>query len=230
LSEIEEEYRMRCLHCVREEEQPVTYAEFRELDPDSMTDLERVLWGQISSSDTFRVYCRDYWSEPLSVENANKRNESYYEECYQGLWYSRENYLQYEDYKWEQYSRIANWLDIPGDALVEMSPKPLDLVMTAWDREQRGYSPEPEDEWYGILRAWPQHYFEVGPQISHGDSSSEYCVRYYPQLFTGRWIPLDTAMTRHMIQEERRFETPTPLPSEMRRWINRKDRPVFRGN
>ena len=45
LSELEEEYRVRCLHYVREREQPVTYAEFRELNPDNMTDLERALWG-----------------------------------------------------------------------------------------------------------------------------------------------------------------------------------------
>ena len=111
-----------------------------------------------------------------------------------------------------------------------MSPRPLDLVVTAWERERRGHEFGPEDEWYGILWAWPRHYFEVGPQLNQSDSSSEYCVHYYPQLFTGRWIPLDTAVTRHEMQEERRFETPTPLPSEIRRWINQKDRLVFRGN
>ena len=229
LSEIAAEYRVRCLHYVREREQPVTYAEFRELDPDNMTDLERALWGQISSDSEFERYCQDYWSEPLLAQNAHKRNESYRNERYQGLWYSRENYLQYEDHRWDQYSRIANWLDIPGITLLEMSPRPLDLVMTAWERERRGYEPKPEDEWYSILEAWPENYFEVGPEIGQ-NGSAERCVHYYPQLFTARWIPLDTAVTRQKMQESRRLATPTPLPSEMRRWINRKDRPVFRGN
>ena len=228
LSELAQEYRMRCLHYVREEAQPVTYAEFRELDPDNMTDLERALWGQIDGMD--RLYCQDYWSEPLSAQNAHKRNNSYWNECYRGLWRNRENYL-YEEYRWDQYSRIANWLDIPGDDLLEMSPRPLDLVMIAWEREQRGYDPEPEDEWYEILRAWPSadDYYMVNFRVGR-NSDAEECVYYYPQLFTGRWIPLDTAVTRQEMQESRRFETPTPMPSEMRRWISQKDRPVFRGN
>ena len=228
LSELAQEYRMRCLHYVREHEQPVTYAEFRDLDPDNMTDLERVLWGQISSKSEFERYCQDYWSEPLSVENAHKRNNSYWNECYRGLWRSRVDYLS-DDHRWDQFSRIANWLDIPGDTLMEMSPKPLDLVVIAWEREQRGYEPEPEDEWYGILRAWPDNDFGVGPELGRNGYAEE-CVYYYPQLFTGRWIPLDTAMTRQEMQESRRLATPTPMPSEMRRWISQKDRPVFRGN
>ena len=183
MSELEEEYRMRCLHYVREEAQPVTYAEFRELDPDNMTDLERVLWGQIRMP---RLYCQDYWSEPLSAQNAHKRNNSYWNECYRGLWYSRENYLQYEDYRWDQHSRIANWLDIPGDDLLEMSPRPLDLVVIAWERERGGYEPEPEDEWYGILRAWPiaDDYYMVNFREGRNSDADE-CVYYYPQLFTG---------------------------------------------
>ena len=231
LSELEEEYRIRCLHYVREREQPVTYAEFRELNPDNMTDLERALWGQINGDGEFRLYCQDYWSEPLSANNAHKRNESFRDECYRGIWYSRENYL-YEDHRWDQYSRIANWLEIPGETLLEMSPRPLDLVMIAWERERRGYEPKPEDEWYGILEAWPSadDYYMVKFRVGRNSNADE-CVHYYPQMFTGRWIPLDTAVTRHEMEEEaRRRATPTPLPSEMRRWINQNDRPVFRGN
>ncbi|MXY22444.1 MAG: hypothetical protein F4Y49_14060 [Dehalococcoidia bacterium] len=229
MSELEAEYRVRCLHYVREVTQPVTYAEFRDLDPDNMTDLERVLWGQIDGMH--RLYCQDYWSEPLSAQNAHKRNNSYWNECYRGLWHNRENYLQYEEYRWDQYSRIANWLDIPGDDLLHMSPRPLDLVMIAWEREQRGYEPEPADEWYRILEAWPSADDDYMVNFRVGrNSDADECVYYYPQLFTGRWIPLDTAITRQEIQESRRFATPTPMPSEMRRWISQKDRPVFRGN
>ena len=228
LSELAAEYRMRCLHYVRENEQPVTYAEFSALNPNNMTDLERVLWGRINDDDAFERYCQDYWSEPLSLQNAHKRNESYRDECYRSLWYGRENYL-YEDHRWDQYSRIANWLDIPGETLLDMSPRPLDLVVVAWERQERGYEFRPEDEWYRILEAWPWNDFEVGPQVGrNGDTRN--CVNYYPQLFTGRWIPLDTALTRHEIQERGRFETPTPTPTDMGRWIRQRDRPVFRGN
>ena len=230
LSELAMEYRMRCLHYVRENEQPVTYAEFRDLDPDNMTDLERVLWGQIGGDSEFRRYCQDYWSEPLLAKNAHKRNESYRDKCYKELWHRRESYLQYEDHRWDQFSRIANWLDIPGDDLLEMSPRPLDLVEAEWERRQRGYEPEPQDEWYGILEVWPYHDDWFYPDYLYGKGHPEECVYYYPQLFTGRWIPLDTALTRHEIQERKRFETPTPTPMEMRSWISQRDRPVFRGN
>ena len=61
-----------------------------------MTDLERTLWGRISGDREFKCYCQGYWSEPMSGLNAHKRNDSYRDECYQGLWYGSENYL-YED-------------------------------------------------------------------------------------------------------------------------------------
>lgn len=231
LSELEAEYRVRCLHYVRENAQPITYAEFRELDPDNMTDLERVLWGQISSNSDFELYCRDYWSEPLSVANASKRNESYRDECYWELWEMRERNVLGRQSVWDQYARIANWLEIPGDELLAMSPRPLDLVASIWERDFRGDDTfdDPENEWYGILDLWPRNTFAVGPHLAHRDYF-EVCVYYYPQLFTGRWIPLDTAIIRQETQDERRLATPTPLPTEMGRWINQRDRPVFRGD
>ena len=226
---VTEELRARCLHYVREHEAGVTYAEVRELNPDNMTDLERTLWGDLTSDNDFQRYCRDYWSEPLSERNANKKNHSYREKCYVELYQDRDNAAQRgSNWIWDQQSRIANWLDIPGETLLSMSPSPLQLVMTVWQRDIRGKKLEPGDEWYGILDAWPKNRFHAGPDIGK-NSYLDSCARYYPQLFTGRWIPLDTALTR-LAMAETPVRTPTPMPNELRRWINQKDRPVLTDN
>ena len=114
LSEIDHEYRERCRHYMREEQQPVTYMEFLDLDPDRMSDLDRVLWSGLIHDDEDRVHCRDYWSEPLSTRNADKRNESFRRECYAELWQGREYFLQnlehYDDGEapgFDQYSSIS---------------------------------------------------------------------------------------------------------------------------
>ena len=242
LSEIDHEYRERCRHYMREEQQPVSYMGFLDLDPDRMSDLDRVLWGGLIHDDENRIHCRDYWSEPLSTRNAHKRNESFRQECYDQLWQGREYFLQnLENYgddeapRFDQYSRVANWMDIPGEVLLELEPKPVDLVQEVWERiHVAGEDIEPSVEWYGLLDgasydsgAWPDNDLVVGPQYGRGYGDS--CVLYYPQLFTGRWVPFDTATTRQAMQMSHLSGnyTPTPVPHEMGAWINQRDRPVF---
>ena len=227
LSELALEYRERCKHWVRGLGDGITYVEFLTLEPETMSDLDRVLWRDVL--DNYVQFCQDYLSEPLSSGNADKRNESYRGACYERLWEQRG--WRDSNGSWDQYSRIANWLDIPGGELLEMSPRPLDLVQTAWERSERGQETDPEDEWHGILEAWPIADDDLQPSDRWGrNNDSEECVAYYPQLFTGRWIPLDTAITCQEMQESRRMETPTPTPSDMRRWIGQRDRPVFMRN
>ena len=242
LSEMDHEYRERCRHYMREEQQPVTYMEFLDLDPDNMSDLSRVLWGSLIRDNENRIHCRDYWSEPLSARNVDKRNESFRSECYAQLWQGREYFMQnLENYgddespRFDQFSRLANWMDIPGEVLLELEPRPVDLVQKVWERiHVMGEDIEPSDEWYGLLEraaygngAWPNNDLVVGPQYGRGYGDS--CVLFYPQLFTDRWVPIDTATTRQAMQMSRLSGdyTPTPVPHEMGAWINQRDRPVF---
>ena len=236
LSELDAEYRLRCLHAVRESEQPVTYLEFRELDPVSMTDIERTLWRQQLGSGPLK-WCKDYWSEPLSVKNANKRSDSYRDRCYAQLWDGHQRVVDAKFLHFDQYARIANWMDIPGEELVEMSPEPLDLVIAAWEGGgeiwQTSPLPDPTDEWAGLFRysepsyghrpgAWPGNVSHFEGLYPDGD-----CAQYYPQLFVGRWIPIDTAVTLQEMQVEAMRTTPTPQSADMAAWINQRDRPVF---
>ncbi len=225
---ITEEYLARCRTFVRNRENAATYADFLALDPNNMTDLERVIWAEEIGRNE---YCRDYWSEPLSARNADKRNESYRNNCYKNLW---ERHREFERrrgdsgyaLRFDQAARIANWVEIPGDVLLVMTVKPVDLAPPVIELERRGE--EVDDEWVGLSRVWPGNEYEVGPNPTSSSSYSA-CSRYYPQLFTGYWIPLDTATTRQTIEEQLARATPTPMPDEMRIWINRRDRPVYVG-
>ena len=244
-ADITEEYLARCRVYVRNNEQPVTYADFLALDPGNMTDLERVIWAEEIGR---REHCRDYWSEPLSATNAAKRNDSYRIGCYESLWDRHRQFIEQDSregkyLQFDQASRIASWLDIPGDVLVAMNPKPLDLVLTVWEDRPSADSGarveiDPESEWAGLVPgripdvgdvtgAWPSNPFEIGPMI--GRAGTDDCVGYYPQLFIGHWIPLDTAVTRQEIIERLAIRTPTPEPDEMSTWISQRDRPVYVG-
>lgn len=237
LSELDHEYRERCRHYMRENEQPVTYMEFKELDPESMTDLERVLWGGLIGDQGAHGICRDYWSEPLSVRNANKRNDSFRNRCYAELWDGHQRVADAKFLHFDQYARIANWLDIPGEELIEMSPQPLDLVIAEWEggggwEVWQTYPPAyPTDEWAGLFQysghgdrqgAWPGYVSRFEGQYPNSD-----CARYYPQLFLGRWVPLDTAVILKQVQDEAARTTPTPQPADLLAWINQRDRPVY---
>lgn len=98
-----DEYRRRCRFWALNNLEPVVYAEFTKMNPDSMDDLDRILWRTILHRDSslgyydddyaergdsrFRVpdepgiYCRDYWAEPLSRSNADLRNHGFERSC-----------------------------------------------------------------------------------------------------------------------------------------------------
>ena len=224
-----EEYIARCKHWALRNMEPLEYSKFEELDPHNMTDLKRVLWGSVildtgRITDSRRYYgsaddgvfrfqgdhiewCQDYWSEPLTPENASKRNHPIWHiscqvELPDEAWrFERDAREAFENYESEdmsavivnQYARILNWVDIDRETLLKVEPKPRELVQMVWDREDDGPSRYGERnrisnwplsstntkdiEWWGIEEAWQENW--------------DYCKNYYPQLFYGRWVPLD---------------------------------------
>ena len=172
-----EEYIARCRYWALRNLEPIEYSRFEELDPYDMPDLERVLWGSVivgrdqvseisayysTSVDNgdFRFqgshveWCQDYWSEPLSHDNAGKRNHPAWQISCQAespgdAWEIEEMVERaFEQYEAEgisavivnQYARILNWLDIDGDTLLTIDPKPRDIVRMVWDRKDDGPS------------------------------------------------------------------------------------------
>ena len=80
----------------------MVHREFAKLDPNSMDDLDRILWrsklhpndhlGYYKNPDDSQdipplmprnpgIYCRDYWAEPLNRSNANLRNHGFETQC-----------------------------------------------------------------------------------------------------------------------------------------------------
>ena len=98
-----DEHRRRCSFWALNNLPPVVYSEFSKLNPDTMDDLDRILWrSQLNGSGSLGyydddpaagedgslllprnpgIYCRDYWAEPLNRSNANLRNQGFEAEC-----------------------------------------------------------------------------------------------------------------------------------------------------
>ena len=93
---VRDENAARCLHWALRNMEPIAFARFERLDPYSMSDLERALWGGIlidakfadgiedyyqhldRSAPSYKAnyveWCQDYWSEALHEGNVDKRN------------------------------------------------------------------------------------------------------------------------------------------------------------
>ena len=261
-----EEFIARCKHWALRNFEPIEYSRFEELDPYNMSDLERVLWGSVivgqdqvgsisayysNSVDNgdFRFrndqveWCQDYWSEPLSQENAGKRNHPAWQISCQadlsGDAWELEERVEYafEEYESEgmsavivnQYARILNWVDIDGDTLLTIDPKPRDIVRMVWDREDDGpsryrernrisdwplSSSKAEDiEWWHIESVWQADWEE--------------CKSYYPQLFFGRWVPLDDFRADEWLEEAQERLEEQRERDDWPEWADGPDRDIL---
>ena len=125
-------------------------------DPDRLTDEERSAWNQffMNTNSELRSSCIAYWSEAVTVENADKRNALVGDrpnECLESV----EQHIQAQN-SYELAGNRGAWVDA-----YTLLRRPY-LSLTVAERS--------------ILRE------------SLHDSWD--CRRYYPQLFSGRWIPL----------------------------------------
>ena len=129
----DDEHRRRCRFWALNNLEPVVYAEFTKMDPDSMDDLDRILWRTKLHRDSslgyydddyaergntrFHVpgepgiYCRDYWAEPLSRSNADLRNHGFERSCR----------LNLEERITQQYRHIADAVNYREDEDKELA-------------------------------------------------------------------------------------------------------------
>ena len=183
--------------------EPLVYVEFLELDPLNMDDIDRTIWR-----DRLRnASCSMYGSEPLNAGNANRRNEQYKVSCLQEL-------VDLVDYQWEtiagaayerdnpnafeipnQYVRIMRWMHLTGDELLAMHEPPYVLLKRLHGKDyaseykipsadrlvalQAEYGDEFTTEWWSL----------PGAALGNRSHQEKDCHKYYPQLFTGYWIP-----------------------------------------
>lgn len=135
-----------------------------ETDPRTLTDEQRGEWFDLlrrNVADIVLDACKDLWSEPITAENADKRNDEFYSECI-GEWPKQED---------EDYNIHSDYAGQAGRAdFLELLERPYtDLTLT--DRM--------------LLRL----YFNQSDEPIRGYGIDQNCVYYYPQLFYGRWVP-----------------------------------------
>ncbi len=130
-----DEHRRRCQFWALNNLQPVVYSEFASLNPDTMDDLDRILWrSKIHGNSNLGyydddpepagepslllprdpgIYCRDYWAEPLDRGNAELRNQGFEAECR----------FRLEDRISNRYQRLRDWVHNDDDnELVYQAP------------------------------------------------------------------------------------------------------------
>ena len=131
--------------------EPIVYAEFLQLDPLNMDDIDRTIWRDRLRNDS-SCY-RLYGSEPLNASNADRRNEQFKLECLS-------NIAGLADHQWEkhaeaayergnptaheipnQYVRIMRWMHLSGEELLDMEEPPRELLkrLRDYDYASEGY-------------------------------------------------------------------------------------------
>lgn len=149
----------------------VLIEKIEETDPRTLTDKQRREWFDLLQSNGAGIVldaCKDFWSEPTTAENADKRNEDYYSSCF----YDPYENMEEEYLSDTQILERKAWRVATADLLELMERPYTDLTPT--DRMLlRGYFNQSHEPIYR----------------SSGYGVDENCAYYYPQLFYGRWIP-----------------------------------------
>lgn len=157
-------------------------------------------------------FCRDYYSEAISEANSTKRNEQFKIECYSSLVQGEQEFRQWAyqeavlaqdiSYRYvpretiNQYTRLLNWLDIPANNLILMESPPHAILREEGIGFHRYDVPQIMDDerivdvevdksdWKKVIEWWG---------LGHAFLKVEdKCGLYYPQLFYGRWMPVDS--------------------------------------
>ena len=153
-----------------------------EANVSSLSDSERADWNdELRRADEYSnrsLYwaCAMFWSEPVDAENTEKRNWHLEEDCFRELrlippfWGQTDSDNRGEDpgyfmaafgYSFKLATGLSALMTKPYSDLTDLERAAL--VEAVFQESQRG--------WVDMM-------------------DSNRCLRYYPQLFTGRWIPL----------------------------------------
>ena len=178
---------------------PHVYLEFTKLDPANMDDLQRTIWKKRlrSSSNT----CMVYWAERLSKANAHKRNRQYEGDCLSRL-------VQAADHQWltlaeaamrednttaydtpNQHVRVLRWIHLTGDEILEMVDPPYELLKRLKGIEYSINNHIPSTSEITNMKARYDENFSADLWGLHRAAHITACPTYYPQLFSGYWIP-----------------------------------------
>ena len=217
----------------------------REERAQSLTHYYEFNGSGIDFDNDYLEWCQDYWSEPLGEDNARKRNHEVWRvACTLGLVTkaqqveesAEEAYRNYEDDGMSsvvvnQSIRLLNWMDIDGLTLLGMDVKPYELVQRVWQSESSdegryrssnrvgsGWPTETvssqDKEWWFIEDLWT--YDQVRS-----------CQAYYPQLFLGRWVPLDDFEVDESLNDMHEAIDEARESGDWPDWAESKDRDIL---
>ena len=183
----DDEHRRRCQFWALNNLQPVVYGEFSKLNPDTMDDLDRILWrsqlhgnrhlgyydDDFSRSDYMPallprdpgIYCRDYWAEPLRRSNANLRNQGFELQCRYDL----------EERTTNQYRYLADAVSYDDDnELVYLTPNQYVRIL-GWLDMSGDELIQSDNPPYRILQEQSQHpYAHMDNVIPTEDVMADY--------------------------------------------------------
>ena len=185
--------------------EPIVYAEFLQLNPLNMDDIDRTIWRDRLRNG--RSCYQLYGSEPLNASNADRRNEQFKLECLSSI-------VGLADHQWEkhaeaayergnptaheipnQYVRIMRWMHLSGEELLDMEEPPRELL-----KRLRDYDYASEAYYIPTASVIEQARADHGDDFSiawwglHIAATSNGrgiagCYEYFPQLFSSRWTP-----------------------------------------
>lgn len=166
--------------CLREASQSsyvdaIRLSTIEDADPDQLTDEERSAWNQffINTNSELRSSCIVYWSEAVTVKNADKRNTMVGNRPNQCLESVEQHIAAQSSY--QLADNRGRWVDA-----YTLLTRPY-LSLTVAERS--------------VLRENLRDSYD--------------CHIYYPQLFSGRWIPL-TDVTSGLATRTPIVAVPTP--------------------
>ena len=176
---------------------PLIYVAFLELDPLNMDDIARTVWRDRLRSNS----CSMYGSEPLNETNADRRNVQYKAECLGHLANAAgKEWLHLGKLALEeglpvaydipnQYVKALLWVHLTGDQLLALDERPYQLLERLAHVEYANWEQWPYDDYVEQSRSQYGDEFDIEHWSLIHKAVRHDCQQYYPQVFTGRWIP-----------------------------------------
>ena len=224
-----DEHHRRCHFWVLNNLRPAVHQEFAKLNPDSMDDLDRILWrsklhpkeqhlGYYKKPNDSQdipalmpqnpgVYCRDYWAEPINRSNANLRNHGFETQCRNQL--EKQIIKTYSSLGYEAEREEENELvySIPNQYVRILQWLDLngDDLMDSANPPYRILEEQSRHAYaYEENRLDPEWLGILKAAGMNSSSSSDLrmCHNYYPQVFYGYWIPMDPEKNPSSDQEQ----------------------------
>lgn len=195
-----DEHRRRCRFWALNNLQPVVYSEFAKLNPDTMDDLDRILWrskihgnshwgyydedavptpdGSLLLPRNPGIYCRDYWAEPLNRGNAELRNKGFEAQCR----------FRLEERIANQCQRLREWVHSDEDnELVYQTPNQYVRILEWLDlsgNELLDADPPP----YRILEVQSQHQYAHWHDWTPTEDGLIDYAREYDETLSLEWL------------------------------------------